>query len=395
MSTSTDTTKPHDEKSPGDPGPKNIIVLSDGTGNAGGRSRGTNVWRIREAVESDSTEAGLEQVVIYEDGVGTSAYKPIAILGLGFGAGITRDLISLYSRIIQTYRPGDHVYLFGFSRGAFTIRLLAFMLYRCGLANVRPKVRTADGKLEEKLMRPEEIRRLAEDAVASFMLRHTGADERFRCLHGHNAVDLAESASDTEKGKAFQESARSDPEFYRGRIPIRFIGVWDTVDAVGLPFDNLSQAWLWVVRQITKLPCEKAWKWIMLKFGIVLLNLARYMPLTAGTQARKTQWKKWGDDDDLHPCIEGAFHALALDDERKTFHPVLWLERTSGGKSKVSLNGENPQSWLLQDVQQVWFSGAHANVGGGYPKDHLAHISLVWMMQHAENFGLFFDGDRF
>jgi uncharacterized protein (DUF2235 family) len=103
MSTSTDsanqTSAPSPESSShthGDDAPKNIIVLSDGTGNAGGGANGTNVWRIRQAVESDPESAGREQIIIYEDGVGTSSLQPLAVLGLAFAAGITRDLVGLY-----------------------------------------------------------------------------------------------------------------------------------------------------------------------------------------------------------------------------------------------------------------------------------------------------------
>jgi len=175
MSTSTDSTKQtsapsHDHAHHAEKvhEPKNIIVLSDGTGNAGGGANGTNVWRIRQAVESDPESAGREQIIIYEDGVGTSSLQPLAVLGLAFAAGITRDLVGLYGRLIQAYRPGDRIYVFGFSRGAFTIRLFAYMLYRCGVANVHPG---------GKLMKPDQIDRLAKDAVGAFKLRHTSADE--------------------------------------------------------------------------------------------------------------------------------------------------------------------------------------------------------------------------
>lgn len=346
-------------------GPKNIIVLSDGTGNAGGGANGTNVWRIREAVESDAGAAGVEQVVIYEDGVGTSTFQPFKVAGLGFGAGITRDLINLYARLIYTYRPGDRIYLFGFSRGAFTIRLFAFILYRCGLANVRP---------DNKLMRPEQIESLAKEAIGAFKLRHTKADERFREEHGIDFQTIADTCAYPE---AWQKAVGEDG---KGRVPIRFIGVWDTVDAVGLPFDNLSQLLLKVVRGITRLPFMR---WLKM---MLLLNLARREPLFDHDTER---WKTWGEDDDLHPCIEAAYHAMAIDDERRTFHPVLWMELTSDGKSKIEADDT-----LLKEVDQVWFSGAHANVGGGYPKDHLSYVPLEWMMRHAMNNGLAFNVGR-
>ena len=291
-------------------------------------------------------------------------------LAWGFGAGITRDLINLYSRLIQTWRPGDRIYLFGFSRGAFTIRLFAFILFRCGVANIRPN---------DKLMRPEQIERLAKEAIGAFKLRHTGADERFRALHGYCCQKIADGCDDSE---AWRKAAGTNDSLNgKGRVPIRFIGVWDTVDAVGLPFDNMSQFFLIIVRWITKLPFMR---WLK---AMLLLNLARRRPLISHCD---DQWKNWGDDDDLHPCIEAAYHAMAIDDERKTFHPVLWMERKSDGKDK-----KHADDTLLTQIEQVWFAGAHANVGGGYPKDHLAHVPLEWMMRHATNCGLVFDADKF
>ena len=373
MSTSSESASPVGSDSAAVRKPKNIIVLSDGTGNAGGVANGTNVWRIRQAVDSDPEADGLEQVIIYEDGVGTSSFGPAKALGGGIGVGITNDLVSLYSRLIQAYRPGDRLYLFGFSRGAFTIRLFAYMLYRCGVAQVH-----VDGKLKT----PEQIRRLAKDAVKSFKLRHIYADRDFRREHGIAADDLAAKCSpDWSKAAAGFDS---DPLDGQGRVPIRFLGVWDTVDAVGLPFDNLTQLCVRILQFLTRS------RLFRLFVGEMLLNLVRPVPFfrEKGVDGEPAcnEWKLWSDDDDLHPCIENAYHAMAVDDERKTFHPVLWLEFTSDDAHKTS----RPDT-LLKQVEQVWFAGAHANVGGGYPKDHLAHVPLQWMMLHARLAGLRFD----
>ena len=363
MSTSSDSASQVDSKPITPRKPKNIIVLSDGTGNAGGIANGTNVWRIRQAVDSTKS-AGLEQVIIYEDGVGTSAIKPLQIAGLAFAAGITRDLVCLYARLIQVYEPGDRLYLFGFSRGAFTIRLFAFMLYRCGLADIRPN---------GKLMRPEQIVCIAKEATSAFKMRHKKKDEQFRETYGYSADEIKSACSDVPGWH--EAAATGDSLEGKGRVPIRFIGVWDTVDAVGLPFDNLSQ-WLLKVRRRVWIPFTK---W-------VLLNLGRRVSLI---QHSTDHWREWGEDDDLHPCIQAAYHAVSIDDERQTFHPVLWLELQSKGKVK-----KDDPATLLTEVEQVWFSGVHANVGGGYPKDHLAYVSLEWMMRHAMNCELVFNADR-
>src|SRR4030095_11239678 len=109
--------------------PKKIILLSDGTGNAASRVWRTNVWRFFQSL--DLTSGG--QVPCYDDGVGTSAFKPLAILGGAFGWGLKRNVIDLYMFLCRNYEPGDRVCAFGFSRGAFTVRVLAGLVLHEGL----------------------------------------------------------------------------------------------------------------------------------------------------------------------------------------------------------------------------------------------------------------------
>lgn len=80
-----------------------------------------------------------------------------------------------------------------------------------------------------------------------------------------------------------------------------------------------------------------------------------------------------------------ARHALALDDERTTFHPVLWTEHEDG-KAAAAV----PEKLDHERLVQVWFTGMHANVGGGYPDDALAYVPLYWLLKEAERFGLDF-----
>jgi hypothetical protein len=117
-----------------------------------------------------------------------------------------------------------------------------------------------------------------------------------------------------------------------GKVPIRFLGVWDTVDAVGLPSDFLADR----INQF------------IYRFKFPDLCLSNH--------------------------VEQARHALAVDDQRKTFHPVMWDEQ---GDSSDHL-------------QQVWFSGVHSNVGGGYSRHGMSLVSLDWMMTEAEQAGLRF-----
>src|SRR5262245_47385460 len=93
--------------------PKNIVLLSDGTGNSAARLLKTNVWRIYEALDLNDPET---QVACYDDGVGTAAFRPLALLGGVFGYGLKRNVLRLYRFLAEHYEPGDRIYAFGFSR---------------------------------------------------------------------------------------------------------------------------------------------------------------------------------------------------------------------------------------------------------------------------------------
>src|SRR5579863_8844198 len=112
---------------------KNIILCSDGTGNAGNKLNGTNVWRLYEAVDRTRPAAGSgrpEQITFYDDGVGTQDFKLLKLLAGATGYGLDRNVTQLYADLIRNFDPGDRIYLFGFSRGAFTVRVLANLLFR-------------------------------------------------------------------------------------------------------------------------------------------------------------------------------------------------------------------------------------------------------------------------
>jgi uncharacterized protein (DUF2235 family) len=135
---------------------KRIAVLSDGTGQstAGDAS---NVLRLCKVLD---LSAGSQQVAIYDPGIGTHVRREALESGLqvserrqladsnpswwlvrrlrtpfelGFGAGAEANIKELYCALIKSYEPGDQIYLFGFSRGAFTVRALAGLVHRCGL----------------------------------------------------------------------------------------------------------------------------------------------------------------------------------------------------------------------------------------------------------------------
>ena len=137
---------------------KRIILLSDGTGNSAGKVWRTNVWRTFESLDLTSSQ----QIAFYDDGVGTSSFKPFAILGGAFGFGLKRNVLDIYKFACRNYRShldyqaleaaaakaenrdekygpyqGDDIFAFGFSRGAFTIRVVNGLICEQGLVSYR------------------------------------------------------------------------------------------------------------------------------------------------------------------------------------------------------------------------------------------------------------------
>ncbi len=300
-----------------------IVLCSDGTGNTVVKGRGTNVYKLFEAVKIDykriETSSGTRlqgQIAFYDDGVGTG-WGLVKVVGGAFGLGLKRNVKDLYSALCRVYSPGDDIYLFGFSRGAYTVRLLAGMIINLGVIKYS-KVRSDS----------ERFSRLIDEAYDIYRSRlevPRGRTEAARETHA--ARIRAEAAENAAKfRRAHCHSVGTD-----GRVPIRFIGVFDSVGAVGIPFQSVKK------------------------------RLNRIYPL---------EFRVTG----LDPLVERACHALAIDDERKVFHPILWDER-----------GEPAGSGR---IEQVWFAGAHSNVGGGYPKQGMSLAALDWMMTKAHDAGL-------
>src|SRR6186997_701018 len=114
--------------------PKSIILFSDGTGNSSAKLFKTNVWRLYEAVDlGPPAEGKRAQISYYDDGVGTSSFKPLTVLGGAFGVGLPRNVMDLYRYASRNFQDGDDIYAFGFSRGAFTIRVVVALIASQGL----------------------------------------------------------------------------------------------------------------------------------------------------------------------------------------------------------------------------------------------------------------------
>ena len=319
---------------------RKIILLSDGTGNSAAKVWRTNVWRTFEALDL----SGNDQVALYDDGVGTSSFKPLAILGGAFGFGLRRNVIALYKFACRNYRDADdELFGFGFSRGAFTIRIVMGLIDSQGLIK-------ADNEAEL-------------DSLASAAYRAYRRDR-------YKGQLRLEAPYQWIRNK-FGPNYPPGPDKVRRNVKIRFVGVWDTVAAYGMPVDEMTRGihqYLWPIELPNK---------------------------------------------GLSKSIERACQALALDEERTTFHPQLWEEPAdnkalanntmpdpSPGKEAVEATPNAPEieygkRRFIKDerISQVWFAGVHSNVGGGYPDDSLAYIPFVWMITEAQRCGLRFKSD--
>jgi len=318
---------------------RNIIICSDGTGNTAIKGRGTNVFRIFESVDLHgwrSDPALPQQIVFYDDGVGTQGFKPLRLLGGAFGWGLSRNVKQLYTALARVYDPGDRIYLFGFSRGAFTARTLAGLIAECGVV-CRHKCDTKE-KLDAAVNRAYELHRelypKSLTSVLSGRRRKASAPQSASEAGNVTPAHRTQAMADFHATYAVEQK---DALAVGNGMAVEFIGVWDTVDAVGLPFKEASEFWNRYI-YCFKFPDYK-----------------------------------------LDARVRRAAHALAIDDERLTFHPLLWNEKDE----------------KTARIQQVWFAGVHSNVGGGYPKQGMSLAALDWMMAQAEDAGLrFLKSDR-
>lgn len=262
---------------------KNLVLLSDGTGQRGGVGYETNVWRLYKALKINDEQ----QLVCYDDGVGSEKFRLAKIFGGMSAIGLDQNVRELYSFLIRHWESGDRIYLFGFSRGAFTVRILSDIIAHCGVINI------------EKIRSEKELSNLVKTAYSA-------------CLKAYYHPEYA---------KKFKEQFSHKEE-----ATIQFIGVWDTVGAIGLPFEEARFA---------------MHNWINYGFRGHALN----------------------------SNVIRACHAISIDDCRETFHPVVWDECID----------ERPER-----INQVWFSGMHSNVGGGYPKNQLSRVALDWMIEQVQ-----------
>ena len=305
--------------SPEKTGPKNIIVLSDGTGNSSAKYNKTNVWRTYEALDLSDPEV---QVAYYDDGIGTSAFKPLALVTGAVGFGLSRNVRQLYAYLCRNYKEGDRIYGFGFSRGSFTIRVLASFVAEYGLLN-----------------------RNAFSGERDLWKKTTWLYRAYRKHHSGNGITppLAWAVRGLRDLWPWQAMSAEDlnENFLHQNVEIEFLGLWDTVDAYGSPIDEMTKGW-----------DNYVWP----------LSMRHH---------------------NLPEKVRRAVHSLSLDDERNSFHPLLWNEKNTGGnedRDKYVWQDANAENIKDERLTQVWFAGMHANVGGGYSDDFLSYVPFNFIL---------------
>ncbi len=298
--------------------PKNIVVLSDGTGQEGGRGHDTNIYKLFRMLE-DRTQ---NQVVFYDQGLGTDWHK---VTGNAMGVGFSKNILQCYRFIYDNFEAGDRLFLLGFSRGAATVRSLSNFIHYFGiLPKARPELIRRAWKLYKAGRQERPPEQPVEEADQSLLSRV--AQRGFELID--RTTERVESAFREPLSEKANKFVREHPNQW---VSIEFLGVWDTVPALGLvPLAGLN----------------------------LLINNIPW-------------WKHRFHDFNLHESVKNAYHALAIDDDRLWFHPTIWKSCKPG-----------------QKVEQVWFSGSHTDVGGGFMAAGLSDISLEWMVEKAVSHGL-------
>jgi hypothetical protein len=382
---------------------KNIVIFSDGTGQAGGINfdeARTNVYKLYRAcrVGPDSTISPSEQVAFYDPGLGSAAdgtqFKIgwmrwiYNLLSMATGLGITNNIIDCYAAIIRLYEDGDRVFLIGFSRGAYTVRSVAGVMSYCGIPRRLPD--NAPLQLDLK-----GCRALAEHAVKdvyqfcssydrskigsylTFMMRTRDAiAAKFRSDHGCSA---------TKEGV---EQANVFPYF---------IGVFDTVAALGnkwlgpivvaavlaIPFvlHYLGSTLDPIFPAAGRVARDLGYFSVVLAVLIYLKNYLKIAPSLPGYGIFKrlatlhlTRSKHKFYDTTLNVNVDYAKHAISIDEDRADFARVGWAPTAK------KLNKRDDHDNLY--FEQVWFPGVHADVGGGYIENEarLSDGAMNWML---------------
>lgn len=280
---------------------KRIVLCFDGTWNAVVNPKTvTNVVRLANLV-TVSGDDGVNQITYYNSGVGSGGLID-RFIGGAFGAGLKANVKRGIAFLALNYDEGDEIYLFGFSRGAYTARAVGGVI---GAAGIPLDI----SETEEHWQRYQNLAKLKSQAGRYH------DDSKGRAKYKQQIEDAE---------KAVKEISR----FHGSEVPIRCVGVWDTVGAYGIPSGFANSLFPRVF----------------------------------------TYWTQGFRDTRIGRKVELGLHAVAIDEMRKPFAPTFWTLRTDRPLPEA------------QEVEQVWFPGVHSNVGGGYDSTGLSDVALAWMI---------------
>ncbi|MEH2469155.1 uncharacterized protein (DUF2235 family) [Nitrobacteraceae bacterium AZCC 2161] len=307
---------------------KNIVVCCDGTGNEISENISNVLKLYRVLRKTGKTQPN--QVVFYDPGVGTLArpdpwtkfkQDAVAVLGLATGYGLDDNVLAAYGFLVNQYEEGDEIYLFGFSRGAYTVRVLAGLVHRIGLLSSHQS-------------------NLAGAALTAYKQVRLTSTPVTAMTDGSDGSGEAREPTPSSKDDSASQFAR----ILSSRWPtIKFVGVWDTVASVIVPRPDRFYA-----------------------FSLQVLANTRN-----------------------NPSVRVFRQAIAIDERRRMFRLDPWDEPQTFMHNRFSsTNNAEPQ-----DAKQVWFSGVHADIGGGYPEEEsgLSKFPLIWMIDEAVAHGLAVD----
>lgn len=401
---------------------RNIIIYSDGTGQVGGIAFDecrSNIYKMYRAtrVGPDSRIDPREQVAYYDAGLGSrppgggtlkSAYRTLSnFVSQATGLGLTTNIIDCYQMIIRHWRPGDRIFLFGFSRGAYTVRCVGGVLVHCGVPT-----RLANGK--PLTYDPATLRAVATEAVKK-VYQHTASRNPSKATARQKEL----LAQRSELARQFRIRHGVDQETDKSNYPY-FVGVFDTVAAIasrssqvllfGLVvavvalvatllwwfhptytplFGNTVGNYLSSVFSIVGFNVSDWWHWFYFVTATSMLAAVSWYGMQAVRFAPKSTSRKkwraltfnWGrmsfEDITLNDNIPYARHAIAIDEERTSFDRVRW------GDPKSTRPQRDAQGFAT--FEQTWFAGNHSDVGGSYDEceSRLSDIALSWMIDAA------------
>ena len=297
---------------------KNIAIFCDGTWNKSDAPHPTNVVRLAQSVHHFAEDGTTPQIIIYLEGVGSGrgagrvAKTLDKTLGGILGWGLLENIEEAYRALIFNYEPGDRIFLFGFSRGAYTARSLAGLIRKSGI------------------LRPSDVHRI-DEAIALYKL----AGKKNKPDEPHILVKRAELSPHVATSKKDAHSRDVEVPV----LSIAYLGVWDTVGALGVP---------------------------------------SAIPVLAKPLNKKYNFH----DHELSSSVSAARHAVAIDERRKTFPPTIW-------KNIDTLNARFPAP--LPSYQELWFAGDHGSVGGGGAHEGLSNITMDFIAEGATLAGLHVD----